>query len=90
VVFAFGNAAERATTGAGKRRLPALTNATGGDVKVNPTWRSCAVEKNDDTLTLTAEDVQTVTWAAGDNDRFKEVKVTLAVTSTWFASIIWE
>ena len=100
--------------GTGKLRLLALANATSGEAKVNPTWASCAVEENFDTATLVAETVQTVTWAAGDNDQFKELKVTLdadtlvagevvimnlifedsgftlAVVSTWSASIIWE
>ena len=101
-------------TGTGKLRLLALANATSGAAKVNPTWGSCAVEENFDTVTLVAETVQTVTWAAGDNDQFKELKVTLdadtlvadetvimslifedsgftlAVVSTWIASIIFE
>src|SRR5687768_10147997 len=101
-------------SGTGKLRLLALANATSGAAKINPTWGSCAVEENYDTVTLTAEGTQTVTWAAGDNDQFKELKVTLdadtlvaseivvmnlifedsgftlAVVSTYLASIIWE
>ena len=101
-------------SGTGKLRLLALANATSGAAKVNPTWGSCAVEEIYDTITLTGEGTQTITWAAGDADAFKELKVTLdadtlvageivvmnlvfedssftlAVTSTWLASIIWE
>lgn len=101
-------------SGTGKLRLLAIANATAGVARVNPTWGSCAVEETYDTITLTAEGAQSVTWAAGDADQFKELKVTLdadtlvageivvmalvfedasftlAVTSTWLASIIWE
>ena len=64
-------------TGTGKLRLLALANATSGAAKVNPKWVSVAVEENPSSATPVAETVQTVTWAAGDNDQYKELKVTL-------------
>jgi hypothetical protein len=64
-------------SGTCKLRLLSLANATSGDLKFNPTWASVAVEETYDTITLTAEGTQTVTWAAGDNDQWKQTKVTL-------------
>lgn len=64
-------------TGTGKLRLLALANATSGAAKVNPKWVSVAVEEDPSGATPVAETVQTVTWAAGDNDQYKELKVTL-------------
>ena len=64
-------------TGTGKLRLLALANATSGNAKVNPKWASVAVEESPSGATLNAETVQTVTWGAGDNDQYKELKVTL-------------
>ena len=64
-------------TGTCKLRLLALANATSGNAKVNPKWVSVAVEESPSGATPVAETVQTVTWAAGDNDQYKELKVTL-------------
>jgi hypothetical protein len=64
-------------SGTCKLRLMALANATTGVAKVNPKWASVAVEEDASSATLQAETVQTVTWAAGDNDQYKELKVTL-------------
>jgi hypothetical protein len=64
-------------TGTAKLRLLALANATSGSAKVNPTWGSCAVEESPDTITLTAEGTQTLTWSTGDNDQYKELITTL-------------
>lgn len=64
-------------SGTGKLRLLALANATSGAAKVNPTWASAAVEETYDTISLTAEGTQTVTWSTGDADQFKEAKVDL-------------
>lgn len=101
-------------TGTGKLRLLALANATSGAAKVNPKWASVAAEEDPSSATLNAETTQTITWGAGDNDQYKELKVTLdadtlvaseevvmdlvfettswtlAVVSTWIASVIWE
>ena len=64
-------------TGTGKLRLLALANATSGVAKVNPKWVSVAVEEDPSSATPVAETVQTVTWSTGDNDQYKELKVTL-------------
>ena len=64
-------------TGTGKLRLLALANATSGVAKVNPKWVSVAVEENPSSAILVAETTQTVTWGAGDNDQYKELKVNL-------------
>jgi hypothetical protein len=64
-------------TGTGKLKLWALANATSGNAKVNPKWVSVAAEEDPSAATPVAETVQTVTWGAGDNDQYKELKVTL-------------
>lgn len=64
-------------TGTGKLRLRAMANATSGDAKVNPKWASVAVGEDPSAATLNAETVQTITWAAGDNDKYKEIKINL-------------
>lgn len=58
-------------------RLIALANATSGSAKVNPKWASVAMEESPSGATLNAETVQTLTWAAGDNDQYKELTITL-------------
>lgn len=64
-------------SGTCKLRLLALANATSGAAKVNPKWASVAVEEDPSSATLLAETTQTITWAAGDNDQYKELKVNL-------------
>lgn len=64
-------------TGTAKLRCLSIANATSGAAKVNPKWASVAPEEAADTVTLNAETTQTVTWAAGDADVYKELKVTL-------------
>jgi len=58
-------------------RWLALTNATSGNAKVNPKWASVAAEEDPSSATLNAEGTSTLTWAAGDNDQYKELTVTL-------------
>lgn len=101
-------------TGTGKLRLLALADAISGAAKVAPAWRSVAVEEDPSDTALNDEGTSTVTWSTGDDDQYKELKVTLdadtlvaseevvmdlvfettdwtlAVVSTWIASIIWE
>jgi hypothetical protein len=64
-------------TGTGKLRLLMLANATSGVARINPKWASVAAGEDPSSATLNAETVQAVTWAAGDNDDYKELKVTL-------------
>lgn len=64
-------------SGTGKLLLRALAAATSGAAKVNPKWASVAAEEDASSATLNAEGTSTVTWAAGDSDVYKEVKITL-------------
>lgn len=64
-------------TGTCKLRLLALANATTGNAKVNPKWASVAPEEDPSSATLNAETTSTLSWGAGDNDQYKELKVTL-------------
>jgi hypothetical protein len=68
---------ETLPTGTCKLRLFALANATSGSAKVNPKWASVAAEEDPSGATLNAEGTATLTWAAGDNDQYKELEVTL-------------
>jgi hypothetical protein len=64
-------------SGTGKLLLRALANATSGAAKVNPKWASVAAEEDPSSATLNAEGTTTVTWSTGDNDQYKESKITL-------------
>lgn len=64
-------------TGTCKLRMLGLANATSGAAKINPKWVSVAAEESPSGATLVAETTQTVTFAAGDNDQYKELKVIL-------------
>lgn len=64
-------------TGTGKLKLLALAAATTGNAKVNPKWASVAVGEDPSSATLNAEGTSTLTWAAGDSDDYKELKITL-------------
>lgn len=64
-------------TGTGKLRILALANATTGVLRLNPTWVSVAVEEDPSSATPVAEGNNDITWGAGDNDQYKELKVTL-------------
>jgi hypothetical protein len=64
-------------TGTAKLRTRCIANATSNAMKFNVKWASCAVEEDCSGLTLQAEGTSTITWAAGDNDQFKELDVTL-------------
>lgn len=64
-------------TGTCKLRLLALANATSGNAKVNPKWASVAPEEDPSSATLNAETVSTLSWSTGDNDQYKELKITL-------------
>jgi len=64
-------------SGTGKLRLLALANATSGAAKVNPKWASVAAAEDPSSATLNAEGTSTLTWATGDNDKYKELKITL-------------
>lgn len=63
--------------GTAKLRLLALANATSGNAKVNPKCANVAAGSSPSGASLTAEGTNTLTWAAGDNDKYKELKITL-------------
>lgn len=60
-----------------KLRLLCIANATSGNAKINPKWNCGALNTDPSGLTLNAEGTQTLTWAAGENDKFKELLLTL-------------
>jgi hypothetical protein len=64
-------------SGTCKLRIWALANATSNAMKINPKWASVNAEEDPSGATLQAEGTNTITWAAGDNDQYKELKVTL-------------
>ncbi len=64
-------------SGTGKLRLLALANATSGNAKINAKWASVATEEDPSSATLQAEGTSTLSWGAGDNDQYKELKITL-------------
>ena len=70
-------------TGTLKLRMIALANATSGAAKVTvkdgvaTPAGSPGASGNPSAATLTSEAQSTVTWAASENDRYKETKVTL-------------
>jgi len=68
-------------TGTAKLHLLALANATSGSAKVNPKWAMVAAGEDPSSASLNAEGTNTLTWAAGDNDKYKELKITLAATT---------
>lgn len=70
-------------TGTLKLRILALANATSGVAKLTVSdgvatpAASPAASGNPSAATLTGETQTTITWAASENDRYKEAKVTL-------------
>jgi hypothetical protein len=69
-------------TGTFKLLLRAQANATSGSAKVNPKYAFVAAGADPGGATLNAQGTQTVTWAAGDNDKYKDAKITLnAITA---------
>jgi len=64
-------------TGTAKLRVLSLANATTGVIAWDVSWASVAVEENPSSATLNAEGPGSMTWGAGDNDQYKEQKVTL-------------
>lgn len=64
-------------SGTGKLRLIALAAATSGAAKVNAKWASVATEEDPSSASLNAEGTSTLTWSTGDDDQYKELKITL-------------
>jgi hypothetical protein len=47
-----------------------------------------AVEEDPSSATLNAEGTSTLTWAAGDNDQYRELKITLDADTPVAAEVI--
>jgi hypothetical protein len=63
-----------------KLRLLALANATSGVAKVTVKDGTCPAGSSPSAVSLTSETQSSITWAAGSNDKYQEVKVTLTAT----------
>lgn len=63
-----------------KLRLLALANAATGAAKVTVKDAAVAAGASPSAATLNVESQTTITWGAGDNDKYKEAKVTLSST----------
>lgn len=63
-----------------KLRLLALANAASGAAKVTVKDATVAAGASPSAASLTSETQTTVTWAAGDNDKYKEAKVPLTAS----------
>ena len=63
--------------GTAKLRLLALANATTGNAKVNPGWASVAAGDDPSSATMNSEGTSTLSWGAGDADKYKELLITL-------------
>lgn len=68
-----------------------IADGTSADVDLNIRWKSFATEEDMDiakTSFPTAEGTSTITWAAGDDHVFKEVKVTMDADTVVDAEIV--
>jgi hypothetical protein len=70
-------------TGTLKLRLMALSAAVANTVNVSPWWVAVAVGSDPSSATPVEETPSptAVTWAAGENDKYKETKIDLDVTT---------
>lgn len=69
-------------SGTMKLLLRALANATSGTANVTVKDAIVASGASPSAATLTSETQASITWAAGDNDKYKDAKVTLTPTPT--------
>ena len=60
-----------------KLRLLALADAQTGNAQVNPAWVAASPEDDPSSLTLSAEGTSQLSWSTGDDDVYKELKITL-------------
>lgn len=60
-----------------KLRLLALADAETGSAQVNPFWQKASPEDDPSSITLVAEGTSALTWSTGDDDVYKELKITL-------------
>lgn len=67
-------------SGTMKLRILSIANAGSGALKVTVNDAVVAVGASPSAASLTAESQSTITWAGGDNDKYKETKVTLTAS----------
>ena len=60
-----------------KLRLLALADAQTGNAQVNPSWQKASPEDDPSSITLVAEGTSQLSWSTGDDDVYKELKITL-------------
>lgn len=75
-------------TGTAYVRYHGLADATSGVVRVHCRWGLVAAGADPSSATLTSEGVQSVTWGAGDDDVYKELKVALDHTALTANSMV--
>lgn len=76
-MFRYAVPAGAVPTGVLKLRVLALANATSGVANFQVKDGTCPAGTSPSGVTMTSEAGSSITWAAGDNDKYKEVKVTL-------------
>ena len=64
-----------------KLRLLSLADATSGTAKVNPQWEAVGPLEDPSSVSLTAEGTTDVIWSSGQDDQYKETKITLDATT---------
>lgn len=64
-------------SGTAKLRCMAQANASTGNAKFAPKWRSVTNDEDPADTALSSEGTQTLTWGTGDEDKFLEVLVDL-------------
>ena len=74
-------------TGTAKLKLRTLANATSGAAKVNPKCAKVADTEDPSSAALTALGTQTLTWAAGENDKYKIASVDLTTIAIAAADV---
>lgn len=60
-----------------KLKLLALADAQTGNAQVNPAWQKASPEDDPSSITLVSEGTSPLAWATGDDDVYKELKITL-------------
>lgn len=75
-------------TGTLKLMVRCLANATTGTAKFTVSDNNCGDSTSPSGLTLTDESQSTVTWSTGDNDKYKDTKVTLSTTPAANSSLV--
>ena len=75
-------------SGTMKLRMLSLSSAVTGALKYDVTWNRTPVSASPSGLGLNNEGSTTVTWAAGDNSKYLQTKVTLDATAAVASDIV--